>query len=59
MSASPQPEVRRRCTTAGPGISDGTLMLILARSGTVSVSPGTVSRLGKLCHSTAYRPESV
>jgi hypothetical protein len=32
-------------------------MLIFAWSGTVSASPGTVSRLGKLCQSTAYRPD--
>jgi hypothetical protein len=50
----PQLEIRRRCTTAGLAISDGALMLILPSSGMVSTAPGTVSRLGKLCHSTAY-----
>lgn len=48
--------MRRRCSTAGPAASNGALLLIGLSSATVSVVPGTVLRLPKLCHSTAYRP---
>ena len=51
-----QLEIRRRCTTAGPAVSEGLLILILASSATVSAAPCDVSRLGKLCHSIEYRP---